>query len=131
MLIEMITINTTPYAAAAPRLKSRNSDAIAIEMGRFAGTNTSTEATYSPNAITNASSVPATAPGHTSGKTTRKNLCHAGAPSEPAASSSVGSSCSMLACNARTTSGMNLKKYTTGKIQNVPTNTKEPSNALG
>ena len=37
MLMEMMTINTTPYAAAAPRLKSRSSDAIAIEIGRFAG----------------------------------------------------------------------------------------------
>ena len=101
---------TARVLAAAPRLKSLNSDAIAIEMGRFAGTNTSTEATYSPNAITNASRVPATAPGHTSGRVTRTNLCHARAPSEPAASSRLGSTCSMLAWSARTTSGMNRKK---------------------
>ena len=48
-------------------MKSRNSDAIAIEIGLFAGTKTSTEATYSPKAITNANSVPANAPGHTNG----------------------------------------------------------------
>src|SRR6185369_14819481 len=131
MLIEIMTIKTTPYAAAAPRLKSRDSDAIAIEIGRFTGTNTNTEATYSPYAITNASRVPATAPGHTNGNVTRINRCHARAPSEPAASSSVGSICTMLACNARTTSGMNLRKYTAGRIQNVPTSTNEPNKRLG
>src|ERR1044072_1171528 len=131
ILIEMMTIKTTPYAAAAPRLKSLNSEAIAIDMGRFAGTKTSTEATYSPNAITNASSVPASAPGQTSGNVTRKNLCHAGAPNDPAASPSAGSTCSVLACSARTTSGMKRKKEITVRIQNVPTSTNDPNNKLG
>ena len=48
-------------------------------MGRFAGTNTNTEATYSPNAITNASRVPATAPGHTSGGHAHESLPRASA----------------------------------------------------
>src|SRR6185295_3089873 len=34
-------------------------------------------------------------------------------------------------CSARTTSGMKRRKYTTGRIQNVPTSTNEPSNKLG
>ena len=98
ILNEIITIKTTPYAAAAPRLKSRNSDAIAIEIGRFAGTNTSTEATYSPNAITNASRVPATAPGHTSGNVTAQIFATLRAPqrarrfSQPAIPSSTAGS---------------------------------------
>ncbi len=46
ILTPMIPIRITPYAAAVPRLKSRNSEAMAIETGRFPGTNTSTEATY-------------------------------------------------------------------------------------
>ncbi len=46
-----------------PRLKSRISPAILIEMGWFDGTKTSTLATYSPSAMTKANSVPATAPG--------------------------------------------------------------------
>jgi len=103
-------IRITPYAAAVPRLKSRIAEAIAIETGRLVGVNTSTDATYSPSAITNASNVPASAPGAIKGSRTRQNLRHQLAPKTLAASSNARSSCSMLACTARTTRGMKRKK---------------------